>query len=54
MPIEAPRATTLILATVLLAFPIAGEVMAEESEFVNAGRGSVRVVLPSDLDPSGP
>ena len=31
-----------------------GEVRAEESEFVDAGRGDVRVVVPSDLDPAEP
>ena len=54
MSIESPRVRTLILAILFMVLPLAGNVVAEESEFVNAGRGNVRVVLPTDRDPSEP
>lgn len=54
MSMQPKRTRAVILATLFLVLPLAGEVAAEESEFVNAGRGNVRVVLPTDLDPSEP
>lgn len=48
-----PRLTFSIMALSLV-LGITGEARCEQSEYVDAGRGNVRVVVPSDLDPDEP
>ena len=54
MFVDVQRTRMFSFAILFVISLFTGKALAEESESVNAGRGNVRVVLPTDRDPSEP